>query len=307
MSAAKKALDKGYIATHPLRLGGRQRSFFYYYPYCDEPTSPLPAVLALHGSYSSARAFMEITALNEMAAKSGFVAVYPSMCYTMSYTVSHQEARRDAAFIKRVLKSLEKTALIDMSKIYATGFSSGADILHYFASRKDLACLFKGFAPVCSNIEKDWGESVNHDLPVNMLMLNGSLDRFNRWEGNPPRWLSAKDGFDIWSKHNGAEKIEADNLPFLSTVSGFVHGDNEGGRVKNGAAQNRNGQDTDLIFEAATNAKTGAQVILGKIEGGGHTWPGAQNKHGLLDMLVGRTHQKHSAGEIIWSFFESLQ
>lgn len=301
MNAVKRALDKGYIATHPLKMGGRQRSFFYYYPDCEAPITPLPAVLALHGSYSSARAFMEITALNEMAAKAGFVVIYPSMCYTMSYTVSHQEARRDAAFIKRVLKAIEKTHLVDMSKIYATGFSSGADILHYFASRQDLASLFKGFAPVCSNIDRAWGAAINHDLPVNMLMVNGGMDRFNRWEGNPPRWLSAQESFEIWRKHNNAEVISTENLPFFSTVGGFTNNET------NAQSRVQNNLDTDLIFTAAINEKTGAQVILGKVEGGGHTWPGAQNKQGLLDMLVGRTHQKHSAGEIICSFFESLR
>jgi len=48
----------------------------------------------------------------------------------------------------------------------------------------------------------------------------------------------------------------------------------------------------------------GAEVELYRVEGGGHTWPGAEMLRGATD-VVGLTTFSISANEIMWDFFES--
>ncbi|MGE5191530.1 MAG: alpha/beta hydrolase family esterase, partial [Deltaproteobacteria bacterium] len=44
----------------------------------------------------------------------------------------------------------------------------------------------------------------------------------------------------------------------------------------------------------------GAEVVLYKINGGGHTWPG----HNSLDRLLGPSTQDLSANDVMWEFFQ---
>lgn len=49
---------------------------------------------------------------------------------------------------------------------------------------------------------------------------------------------------------------------------------------------------------------SGTKVVLIKIKGGGHTWPGASQY--LPKILVGTVCKDFNANDVIWEFFSSL-
>ncbi len=131
------------------------------------------------------------------------------------------------------------------------------------------------------------------NLPVSMLMVGGTDDKLNKWDGNPPKLASVPETFEFWCRHNQATPIDASSLAFTNDVDHFKH------RHTSSAAT------TSMQVSAAVNNSTGAEVVLAKVVGGGHTWPGADQRNHLLRFICGPTHSLHSANEIIWSFFSN--
>jgi polyhydroxybutyrate depolymerase len=56
-----------------------------------------------------------------------------------------------------------------------------------------------------------------------------------------------------------------------------------------------------VVSEVYTPCAASSEVVLYRIEGGGHTWPGAPDV--LPKALVGETNRSINASEVIWSFF----
>lgn len=284
--------ERRYLGT-----GASKRSFIIYRPSCSNEQSisscslELPLVLALHGSFSTASDMMHHTKLNRLAEKEQFLVVYPELGYRFALDLTEKQAEIERKLLIEMVKYLVSTEKVNARRVFATGFSSGADLLHYIATFRETASLFNAFAPVCFNMNNSWAESIDHDLPVSMLMVGGTDDKLNKWDGNPPKLASVPDSFEFWCRHNSAIPIEPNRLAFANDVVHFKH------RGKDIEAS------TSMELSAAVNQSTGAEVVLAKVVGGGHTWPGAQQRNHLLRFICGPTHSLHSANEIIWSFF----
>jgi len=55
----------------------------------------------------------------------------------------------------------------------------------------------------------------------------------------------------------------------------------------------------DVTCSSFSHCEQNADVVMCKIEGGGHTWPG-----GSPVKLFGKTNQDISASEVMWKFFQ---
>jgi len=273
-----------------IEVDGARRQFLIYRP---RTSKKLPVVLSLHGSFSSPKDMMRHTHLNPLADREGFIAVYPQLGHQLTLDVNDGQAIIDSHFIEALIDHLVKKEGADPGRVFATGFSSGADLLHFFATLGNLAEMFNAFAPVCSNMDTGWSQSVNHKHPVSMLMLSGTRDRLNKWKGQAPRWMSVPDTYKFWCEHNDAKSTRSLQNAFTETLDAFKH-----------RAPSADGP-TRLIVSQSLSEKNGSHIVLGKVLGGGHTWPGAQERNHLLRVICGATHSMHSANEIIWSFFQS--
>ncbi len=282
-----------------LGAGTAKRNFIIYRPSCTlQPAAgnrqqEMPVVLALHGSFSSAADMMHHTKLNRLAEREKFVVVYPELGYRFAIDLTDKQAEIERKLLIDMVEFLLSKEKVDARRVFATGFSSGADLLHYIATFKETASLFNAFAPVCFNMSSSWAEAIDHDLPVSMLMVGGTDDKLNKWDGNPPKLASVPETFEFWCRHNQATPIDAGSLAFTNDVDHFKH------RHTSSAAT------TSMQVSAAVNNSTGAEVVLAKVVGGGHTWPGADQRNHLLRFICGPTHSLHSANEIIWSFFSN--
>lgn len=297
-SALTIAAQSKHVERMQLSSGGSKRSFLIYRPTAasrllveNAAVTALPAILALHGSFSSAADMMHHTKLNRLAERENFLVVYPELGHRFTIDLTDKQADVDRQYILDLIRYLVNEENADPRRIFATGFSSGADLLHYLASIREATSCFNAFAPVCSNMDSRWAEAIDHRAPVSMIMLSGTDDKLNKWDGQPPKLLSVPETFEFWCRHNEADFREACSLAFASEVDNFKH------RQTNAEPLTR------MELTAAVKESTGAEVVLGKVIGGGHTWPGADQRNHLLRLICGPTHSLHSASEIIWSFF----
>src|SRR5690606_6941216 len=138
-----------------------------------------------------------------------------------------------------------------------------------------------GFDEFCAPAEK-----------VPMLLMLGVADPFFPWDGGtvnqgpfmPVQYQSAADSVAHWVQVNGANPV-----PLVTALPDADP--NDGTRV---------------YEEEHAALPNGAPVILYRIEGGGHTWPGG--KTSVLEQWagVGVTSHDINAAETIWQFFIGL-
>ena len=57
---------------------------------------------------------------------------------------------------------------------------------------------------------------------------------------------------------------------------------------------------TRVIWQTYSGGRDGAEVVLVRIEGGGHTWPGRDPRTSVL----GRSTRIVLANDLMWDFFE---
>ena len=65
------------------------------------------------------------------------------------------------------------------------------------------------------------------------------------------------------------------------------------------------GDGTRVVRYEYVNPATDDKVVLLKVEGGGHAWPGGWPY--LSERLIGRTSMDINACDVIWEFFRSLE
>jgi pimeloyl-ACP methyl ester carboxylesterase len=93
----------------------------------------LPVDLAFHGAGSSARQMERYTRFNDLAAKEGFLVVYPEAVdgnwnngRGIEGVRAQQENIDDVKFARLIVDRLSEVYKIDRSRIYCTGISNGA-------------------------------------------------------------------------------------------------------------------------------------------------------------------------------------
>ena len=270
-------------------VDGQRREYLVHAPPCDDPSRPLPVVLAFHGGGGHAEDMVRISGLNQTADAHGFLAVYPQgsgVCHRLrtwnagkccAYAVRYQID--DVQFVEKLLDDLAQATPVDPKRICATGLSNGAMLCHRLAAA--LPHRLAAIAPVAGSI-------ATRDAPtvpgVSVLHFHGTDDLNVPYHGGVgPRSftkndnVSVADSMRVWVQVNRCgPKPTVERLP--TTV-------NDGTYV------------TRTVYRGGFD---GAEVVLVTIHGGGHTWPGGKD----LGWYFGRTTRNISATELMWEFFQ---
>jgi polyhydroxybutyrate depolymerase len=272
---------------YTLTVGSSSRSFLVHVPKKLAAVNP-PLVIALHGGGTNGKMMEHFSGLSETSERYGFVVVYPdgsgrlkrfltwnagSCC---GYAEKH--AIDDVTFIRWLIAYMIEHYHIDSSRVYCTGISNGAMMAYRLAA--EIPDLIAAIAPIAGTLTID-PDSIYAPMPI--IHFHGTDDRFVPFEGGrgsrsviKNSYMPVEETIKVWGLINQATPIpRVEELPAL-------HHDG-----------------TRVIRYTYRTKRDKQNIVLYKIIGAGHTWPGQPHAR----LLLGRTTTEISANDLMWEFF----
>ena len=305
------------------------RSWIVYVPPSYNPARPTPLVFVLHGRPSNAPAMAAISQMNAVAARRGFIVVYPQGLnneWNAYYDLVRQPAiapQDDISFLKTLTEDLGVDLNVDRRRMYVTGFSNGG-----FMTLR-LACsasnYFAAFAPVSAELYTQLTSRCQGN-PAPILLMHGTRDPSVPYDGVVQNSSGAVPGdLDSPMRSPGASRFGPSGMgsggaapqmdlglggssgPIKITLTAFEtaafftrrnHCDHSG--TQSAYPQGGQSPGTSVIRFASHGCENNDDVVFYVINGGGHTWAGVP---GVLGDALGPVNQDINAGEEIWNFF----
>jgi len=250
-------------------LAGMSRTFFIHTPAHPKSTGKIPLVIMLHGgSGTAAQLYEKRTGWDATADREGFLVAYPNSAAGAAKTgwSAHMNAATDDIdFLRELIQHLIATRNVDPQRVYLTGFSSGALLVHRagIALGDRLAALGVVSGSMCWNIREGPAQPPPAALaPLPVIVVHGTADK------NVPY-----DGFD-----NG----NAVCWPVAKAVDYWVRADG----ITSPPRTQTNGKLTTATY---TDGKNNAEVVFHTIAEGGHGWP-------VAPILA--------TNDVLWDFFK---
>ena len=250
------------------------------------PGKPTALVLALHGAAMNGEAMVHFCGMNKTADQRGFIVVYPDgtapgpllTWNAGGFQEGIGSRADDVKFLGKLIDDVERVATIDPKRIYACGMSNGGMMCYRLAA--ELSNRIAAIAPVAGTMP---AVDVKPSRPVSVIHFHGTEDPLVPFEfekKNSHFWLrlkSVEDSIASWCKLDGCqqERCHRDQL-------------------------SKDGDDLQVTRFTYGPGKDKTEVVLVKIDGGGHTWPGMVPPVSLL----GKSALDISANTLIWEFFE---
>lgn len=254
-----------------------------------DPGKPTPAVLVFHGGSSNAKTMVRFCGLSDTAEEAGFLAVFPvgsgrtgnlltwnagDCCgYAMRENVD------DVGYVRALLDDLAGIANVDSRRIFATGMSNGGMLAYR------LACEMSERIAAIAAVGGPMGtDACRPTRPVSVLHFHGTADEFAPFDGGrgkksltQTKFRSVDFSIRQWIRANGCPEQGVERpIP------------------------NKTGDPTTVTSTTWGPGRSGSEVVLYTIQGGGHTWPG---RIPLLPSL-GTATTAISANNILWDFFQ---
>jgi polyhydroxybutyrate depolymerase len=276
--------------AHTIEVGGLTRTYLLHVP----PTLPAggaPLVLVFHGGGGNGPGTERLTRFSELADREGLLVAYPEGIGRNWYdgreftsgSRAHRERIDDVGFVAAMLDAVGRAHRVDPRRIYATGISNGAVFSHYLAAH--LSPRIAAIAPVVGGVADPSDAWLRPEQPVSVLILQGTTDPLVPYRGGAiafgrGRIMDTEDAARRWARLNGAAPE-----PRPSVLPGPAK-DHCGG-----------------LRLTYSGGRDGSEVVLVRLDGGGHTWPGGTQY--LPERLVGRVCRDFDATALIWQFFSA--
>ncbi len=232
-------------------------------------TQPAPLVLLFSGFGSDAQSFAALTKMPTIAAARGVIVATPE---GPNNTWQLSGSGSDAAFVDAMVASLEKTLCVDLSRVYASGFSQGAAFTILYACKRPdriaaIATVAVEFQLGCKQ-------------PMSILAFHGTDD-----PAVPYR--------------NGAMGASLPGVKVRGTLLNMRDWATLD-RCDPTPANRKLG--TEITLKVWLRCVNGTAITLYTIEHGSHTWPGANPAASPL-----YTTQQINATKLILRFFAQHQ
>lgn len=262
---------------------------------------PAPLVVVLHGKTQRGADMVARTAWPQVAKREGLAVVFPDglkHAWADARTKAGPALRGppvgtdDVAFIAKLVEKLVANGTADPKHVYVTGVSNGgAMAMTLVCARAD---LFVAGASVIMNLTDEAAVTCHPSRPLPMLLMNGTADPLVPYEGGRGSSYFAADGFwsteetfAFWRKLNGCEIDDAavTDLP------------------------DRAPADQSTVTRITSRCPAGHDVVLYRVNGGGHRMPGFSPDARLPKVatgLLGPQNGDIDGAETIWSFFSQF-
>ena len=276
-----------------------ERTFHIHFPQSYIKSLRLPLVIAMHGRGGEGESMILVTrrGFNQLADRDGFIVVYPDgieknwndgRMDEEADDRAHKENIDDVGFISALIDKMIKDYNVNPKRIYVTGISNGAIMSYRLAC--ELSSKITAIAPVDGNIPYLLLHECSPSRAVSVLAINNVDDPLVPFEGGEiwghfhrvklGRVLSVNESISFWVR-----KDKCSATPFIEQEPDRDPSDG-----------------TRVLRKEFAKGIDKTEVILYKIDGGGHTWPGGLQY--LPAWLIGKTSRDIDANEVIWNFFK---
>lgn len=235
------------------------------------PRAGMALVVDFHGAGSNMEQQAFYSGFDPLADRDGFVVATPNGIDAPIRQWRFLDPK-DIDFAKAIVRELVAKACVAPDRVAATGISSGGAMTASLACRA--ADVYRAFAPVAADF---YNEAYCGRAPSRPFMIfHGTADTVVPYGGGGITAPSnrgqlvkpAEETARQWAKHNGCT---------------------------GGPTATR--QSTEVVRLDWTGCRQ--PVVMYKIVGGGHTWPGA------IDVpRLGATTNQISASSTMWTFFQ---
>ncbi len=268
-------------------IGGRQRTAIVHVPSGYTPPTPVPLVINMHGSQSTAAEQEVLTGMDATADADTFLVAYPQAGIPAGrgyeWNVPGQllvggtpvpaGSADDVSFIEQLVTALGQQYCIDQHRVFATGFSGGARMASQLGC--DASTVFAAVAPV-SGLRLPAPCPSARAVPV--VAFHGTADPVDPYAGNgQPYWTySVPVAAGRWAAHNGCARSAGTTRPAAG-----------------------------VTLTTYAPCSDGSEVQLYTIAGEGHEWPGGPRLPRSITRSLGPQSSAISANDTMWSFFEA--
>ena len=253
-----------------------------------------PLLIVLHGGGGTPEGMVKLTRnrFNELADTYGFFVAYPGGLGRSwndfrddAKGYSHSEKINDVGFISVLIDRLAAEYSIDRERVFATGISNGGFMSYRLAC--ELSGKIRGIAAVAATSTPDQASKCAPARPVSVMIINGTSDPIVPYNGGEVRLIgssrgavaSTDDTIRFWTRLN-----KCPDSPAVEELPDSDPADNT--RVKK------------ISYGPCGG---GSCVVLYRVEGGGHTWPGGLQY--MFARIIGYTSRDMNACERIADFF----
>lgn len=271
-----------------LEVNQQHRSYLLHIPQQANAT-PLPVVISLHGGGGNAQQHREATGMDISADRDGYIVVYPNGSGHLSEHLltwnagnccgyAQKQGIDDVLFISVLLDDLAQKTSIDKKRIYAVGHSNGGMMAHYLGEMlpdKIAAIASVSGAHIPLTLTSRAIPVLHiHSVDDPRALYYGGLGPPFPLTGSRVLHSSVDETLAAWVRLNGCSTTATEK-----------------------AYRKLNGQTaTQLVYEHCRND---AEVMLWKLTGAGHGWPGGKSNR---EALVGPATQVIDANYEIWKF-----
>lgn len=246
-------------------LSGQDGPFYFTHNnierefYLHIPTNLLvnsPIVYVLHGWGGSGSSIMSTTGFNTVSDQESFAVCYPTaLVGSSAITEWDVEGFSDIDFINELNDSLSSIYQFDSNKVFATGFSYGAEMCYHLANCQTTN-IFAAIAPLAGGMwdytNNGWPIICTPTNTISVFVLNGTNDNeFNYNGGYYPgvgEYFSVDSTVSFWVNYNDCSLNDSYTLPDINNDNSLTE------------------------VTKYNNIITGNKVWLYKVNNGLHEW-----------------------------------
>lgn len=278
--------------TVHLEHDGRTRRYLAHVPRTDDAAAALPLVLVLHGAADDAVENRRWLDLDAVADREGFIAVYPDGTGPFRDRIHMWNAGAccgsaqwgsvdDVGFLLRVLDDVALRAPVDATRVYVTGISNGGMMAYRLAA--EASDRIAAIAPVAGARAATLGDEVRAMPVMHVHSVDDPVVPFAGGETtilpfvysipHPP----VEEVVRAWAQHDRCPDAPS---PVVVPITAAGH------------------TATRTTWAPCAD---GVEVVLWRIAGAGHVWPGS--RAGFRSLFVGPATSVIDVREEMWRFF----
>ncbi|MDQ3191224.1 MAG: dienelactone hydrolase family protein, partial [Bacteroidota bacterium] len=231
---------------------GAVRSYRIFIPSGYNSANEHPLVFNLHGNGSSASQQEPYSGMNLIADTANFIVVYPdgiSNTWNSGFNVPYNSGTNDVGFISALIDTVSANYNVDMQRVYSCGMSMGGFMSYRLAC--ELHERIAAIASVTGLMSTQLPSNCQQQKQVPVLQIHGTDDTTVPYNGSS--WsTSVNSTMDFW--------VQKNNCPTTPVITNLPDVVNEGSTVKK------------YYYGPCNN---NSEVVLFRVDSGGHTWPGA--------------------------------